>query len=153
MARVSRTRTKIARLEGLDQLDRQMKKLIEAVMQSDGAKQVNLKAAHASARIIKQHAPRATGLTAAKGWTPLRKAIKVFQVGMPAWVKLQHKLNPTGLWMEHGTAGREHESGKKTGRMPATNWWSRGRNKSRSTVRKVLKAGYQDLVNGVARAG
>jgi len=153
MARISRTRTKIARLEGLEELDRQTKKLIEAVLRSDGAKQVNIRAAHAAAKIIRQHAPPNKGISRQKGWTPISQTVEVSQSGMPAFVRQNRRKNPAGLWHEHGTAGRTLKSGKSTGRMPASNWWSKGRNRSRSTVRKVLKAGYQDLVNGVARAG
>lgn len=151
MARVSSTRTKLAGLDGLQELDRKTKKLIEVVIRSDGAKQINRRAAEAGLAIIRAGAPSPTGATLAKGWTPLRETIRIVQVGMPVYIKQFHKENPTGLWMEHGTAHRAHKTGKSVGRMPASNWWSKGRNRSRSVVRGILKAGYQELVESVPR--
>lgn len=134
-------------LQGTSKLYAATQNLSAAVMRSQEARAVNRAAADACQDEIRRAAPVTKGITAEKGWKSIRASVEVRQKGMPAYVKYNHKNNPVGTWLEYGTAERTQKTtGRKTGRMTATNWWSRGRNASRTPVRRVLIAGYRALV-------
>ena len=134
-------------LQGQSKLYAAIKGLSNAVMRSPEARLVNLRAGEACQQIIRRHAPPSKGITYAKGWPSIHASVEVRQKGMPAYVKYNGKRNPVGIWLEYGTAERtQKKSGRKTGRMTATSWWSKGRNASRTEVRAVLREGYKALV-------
>ncbi len=137
-------------LTGRSKFGKALEGLGDAVLRSAEARRVNHAAALEAQRTIKAGAPSVKGISAAKGWPSIKDGVQLTQRGMPAWVWHSRK-NPVGLWMEHGTAGRKHESGKRTGRMPATHWWSIARNKARTPVRRILTKGYKKIVEGAAR--
>lgn len=137
-------------LTGRSKFGKQLEKLGDSVLRSAEARRVNHSAAAEAQKIIKAGAPSVKGISAAKGWPSIKEGVMLSQRGMPAWVWHSRK-NPVGLWLEHGTAGRKHESGKSTGKMTATHWWSIARNKARTPVRRILTKGYKKIVEGAAR--
>lgn len=143
-------------LTGRSKFGKQLEKLGDSVLRSAEARRVNYSAAAEAQKIIKAGAPSVKGISAAKGWPSIKDGVMLSQRGMPAWVWHSRK-NPVGLWLEHGTSGakgdpRKHESGKSTGKMTATHWWSIARNKARTPVRRILTKGYKKIVEGVAIA-
>ena len=140
-------------LTGRSKFGKALQQLGDSVLRSKAAQQVNLSGALEMQRVIQAGAPSPKGITAAKGWPAIKDSVKISQRGtLPAWVYYDNQANPTGFWLEHGTAGRKHESGKRTGKMPATHWWSIARNRARTPVRRILTKGYKKIVEGVAIA-
>ena len=136
-------------LQGQSKLYAAIKGLSNAVMRSPEARLVNLRAAEECQLVIRRHTPISQGgrnISYEKGWPSIHQSVEVRQKGMPAYVKYNNQKNPFGYWLEYGTEERKHKSGKKVGRMTATNWFSKGRNASRVPVRRALRAGYRAVI-------